>query len=292
MALNFPNSPVAGQVYVNHESGFTYEWDGVVWNSITTASTSRIKIVDDISSSFNGALTSFPITSNSAAVTPKNRQSIIVNLGGVIQDPTDDYSISGSTLEFAVPPISGLSFSAIILGSAYDNIITTNTYSEVAGISTTSQYASVTGISTTSQYASVAGISTTSQYASVSGISTYASTAGVSTTSGYASTSGISTTSQYASVAGISTVSENLTGTPNIVVGSVTANTVSALSFSGTVPSSSLSGPLPAIDGSQLTGVATNTSFLVSGRSSNTTILLSSGSFSIEGRSGDVTINA
>ena len=280
MALNFPNSPVAGQVYVNHESGFTYEWDGVVWNSITTASTSRIKIVDDISSSFNGALTSFPITSNSAAVTPKNRQSIIVNLGGVIQDPTDDYSISGSTLEFAVPPISGLSFSAIILGSAYDNIITTNTYSEVAGISTTSQYASV------------AGISTTSQYASVSGISTYASTAGVSTTSGYASTSGISTTSQYASVAGISTVSENLTGTPNIVVGSVTANTVSALSFSGTVPSSSLSGPLPAIDGSQLTGIAANTSFLVSGRSSNTTILLSSGSFSIEGRSGDVTINA
>ena len=280
MALNFPNSPVAGQVYVNHESGFAYEWDGVVWNSITTASTSRIKIVDDISSSFNGALTSFPITSNSAAVTPKNRQSIIVNLGGVIQDPTDDYSISGSTLEFTVPPISGLSFSAIILGSAYDNIITTNAYSEVAGISTTSQYASVAGISTTSQYASIAGIST------------YASTAGVSTTSGYASTSGISTTSQYASVAGISTVSENLTGTPNIVVGSVTANTVSALSFSGTVPSSSLSGPLPAIDGSQLTGVATNTSFLVTGRSSNTTILLSSGSFSIEGRSGDVTINA
>ena len=44
---------------------------------------------------------------------------------------------------------------------------------------------------------------------------------------------------------GISTVSENLTGTPNIVVGSVTANTVSALSFGGTVPSSSLSGPLP-----------------------------------------------
>ena len=278
MALNFPDSPVAGQVYVNHETGFTYEWDGVVWNSITTASTSRIKIVDDISPSFNGALTSFPITSNSAAVTPKNKQSIIVNLGGVIQDPTDDYSISGSTLEFTVPPISGLSFSAIILGSAYDTI--TNAYSEVAGISTTSQYASV------------AGISTTSQYASVSGISTYASTAGVSTTSGYASTSGISTTSQYASVAGISTVSENLTGTPNIVVGSVTANTVSALSFSGTVPSSSLSGPLPAIDGSQLTGVATNTSFLVTGRSSNTTILLSSGSFSIEGRSGDVTINA
>ncbi len=283
MALNFPDSPVAGQVYVNHESGFAYEWDGVVWNSITQASTSRIKIVDDISSSFNGILTSFPITSNSAIVTPKNNQSIIVNLGGVIQDPTDDYSISGNTLEFAVAPIDGLSFSAIILGSAYDTIITTSAtsaYSEVAGISTTSQYASVAGISTTSQYASVAGISTTSQYASVSGIST------------------TSTTSGYASVAGISTVSENLTGTPDIVVGAVTAGSVNssgivtALSFSGTVPSSSLSGPLPAIDGSQLTGVASNTSFLVSGRSSNTTILLSSGSFSIGGRAGDITINA
>ena len=280
MALNFPDSPVAGQVYVNHESGFTYEWDGVVWNSITTASTSRIKIVDDVSSTFNGILTSFPITSNSAVVTPKNNQSIIVNLGGVIQDPTDDYSISGSTLEFAVAPIDGLSFSAIVLGSAYDTIITTSAtsaYSEVAGVSTTSGYASVAGISTTSQYASVSGISTTSQYAS---------------------TSGISTTSEYASKSGISTVSENLTGTPDIVVGAVTAGsvnssgTVTASSFSGTVPSSSLSGPLPAIDGSQLTGVATNTSFLVSGRSSNTTILLSSGSFSIEGRSGDITINA
>ena len=201
-------------------------------------------------------------TSNSAVVTPKNNQSIIVNLGGVIQDPTDDYSISGSTLEFTIAPISGLSFSAIILGSAYDNIITTSEYSEVAGISTTSQYASVAGISTTSQYASVAGIAT------------------------------------YASNSGISTVSENLTGTPDIVVGAVTAGSVNssgivtASSFSGTVPSSSLSGSLPAIDGSQLTGITVNTSFLVSGRSSNTTILLSSGSFSIEGRAGDIIINA
>ena len=45
-----------------------------------------------------------------AAVTPKNKQSIIVNLGGVIQDLTDDYSISGSTLEFTVPPISDCHF--------------------------------------------------------------------------------------------------------------------------------------------------------------------------------------
>ena len=45
-------------------------------------------------------------------------------------------------------------------------------------------------------------------------------------------------------------------------------------------------------DGSQLNGVTVNTSFLVSGRASNTTILLSSGSFTIEGRSGNIDINA
>ena len=45
-------------------------------------------------------------------------------------------------------------------------------------------------------------------------------------------------------------------------------------------------------DGSQLDGVTVNTSFLVSGRVSNTTILLSSGSFTVEGRSGNIDINA
>ena len=250
MALNFPSNPTVGQVYSDTDSGFSYEWDGVVWKSFTTASASNIKRIDDISSSFNGILTSFALTSNSSAVTPTNNQSLVVNLGGVIQDPTDDYTITNNNIVFSTAPVSGLSFSAILLGTSYS------------------------------------AVSQTSEYASVAGIATYASTAGIST---YASNAGIST---YASTAGISTVAENLTNSPNIIVGSVTADSVSIgssiqMGNVGVITAKAFHG-----DGSQLDGVTVNTSFLVSGRASNTTILLSSGSFTIEGRSGNIDINA
>ena len=241
MALNFPSNPTVGQVHSDTDSGFSYEWDGVVWKSFTTASASNIKRIDDISSSFNGILTSFALTSNSSPVTPTNNQSLVVNLGGVIQDPTDDYTITNNNIVFSTAPVSGLSFSAILLGSSYSVV------------------------------------SQTSEYASVAGIATYASTAGIST---------------YASTAGISTVAENLTNSPNIIVGSVTANSVSVgsnieIGNAGVITATSFHG-----DGSQLNGIAVNTSFLVSGRVSNTTILLSSGSFTVEGRSGNIDINA
>ena len=250
MALNFPSNPTVGQVYSDTDSGFSYEWDGVVWKSFTTASASNIKRIDDISSSFNGILTSFALTSNSSPVTPTNNQSLVVNLGGVIQDPTDDYTITNNNIVFSTAPVSGLSFSAILLGTSYSVV------------------------------------SQTSEYASVAGIATYASTAGIAT---YASNAGIST---YASTAGISTVAENLTNSPNIIVGSVTANSVSIgssiqMGNVGVITAKAFHG-----DGSQLDGVTVNTSFLVSGRVSNTTILLSSGSFTIEGRSGNIDINA
>ena len=250
MALNFPSNPTVGQVYSDTDSGFSYEWDGVVWKSFTTASASNIKRIDDISSSFNGILTSFALTSNSSPVTPTNNQSLVVNLGGVIQDPTDDYTITNNNIVFSTAPVSGLSFSAILLGTSYS------------------------ALSQTSEYASVAGIAT---YASNAGIATYASNAGIST---------------YASTAGISTVAENLTNSPNIIVGSVTADSVSIgssiqMGNVGVITAKAFHG-----DGSQLDGVTVNTSFLVSGRVSNTTILLSSGSFTIEGRSGNIDINA
>ena len=241
MALNFPSNPTVGQVYSDTDSGFSYEWDGVVWKSFTTASASNIKRIDDISSSFNGILTSFALTSNSSPVTPTNNQSLVVNLGGVIQDPTDDYTITNNNIVFSTAPVSGLSFSAILLGTSYS------------------------------------AVSQTSEYASVAGIATYASNAGIAT---------------YASTAGISTVAENLTNSPNIIVGSVTADSVSVgsnieIGNAGVITATSFHG-----DGSQLNGIAVNTSFLVSGRVSNTTILLSSGSFTVEGRSGNIDINA
>jgi hypothetical protein len=118
MALNFPSSPTIGQVYSDLISGFSYEWDGTVWRSFSPSSTSQIKVLDDISGSFDGIETTFALTSNASPITPASSQSLIINLGGVIQDPTDDYSVSGANLIFSTPPVNGLSFSGISLGPA------------------------------------------------------------------------------------------------------------------------------------------------------------------------------
>jgi len=118
MALNFPSSPTIGQVYTDSTSGFSYEWDGTVWKSFSPASSNQIKTLDDISSSFDGIQDTFALTSSGSAITPASAQSLIINLGGVIQDPTSDYSVSGSNIVFSTPPTNGLSFSGISLGPA------------------------------------------------------------------------------------------------------------------------------------------------------------------------------
>jgi hypothetical protein len=82
------------------------------------SSLGQIKSVDDISSSFNGSTQSFPLTFNSVAVTPANEQQILVVLGGVLQNPLTDYSISGSNIIFTTAPSSGLTFSGILFGPA------------------------------------------------------------------------------------------------------------------------------------------------------------------------------
>lgn len=152
MALNFPNSPTLGQVYIDADSGFSYEWDGYVWKSYSESSSGQIKILDDISSSFNGIGQTFALTSNGSALIPPSSASLIINLGGVVQDPSDDYSVSGSNIIFSTAPLNGLSFSGISLGGAIPvNTIpdgtTTSGSLNVNGL-LTSQNLNVTGITT------------------------------------------------------------------------------------------------------------------------------------------------
>ena len=116
MALNFPDSPTLNQVYTDSVSGFSYQWNGTVWISFTPSTSSQILIIDDISGSFNGVTQTFALTSNGNALTPATVQSLIINLGGVIQDPSSDYSISGSNITFSTPPTNGLTFSGVSLG--------------------------------------------------------------------------------------------------------------------------------------------------------------------------------
>lgn len=112
MALNFPSNPTIGDVYTDGTSGFSYEWDGTVWISYTAA-TNRIAIIDDISSGFNNVTDTFNLTTSSAAFLPSNEQQLRIVLGGIVQNPTFDYTVSGSTITFTTPPQSGLSFGGV-----------------------------------------------------------------------------------------------------------------------------------------------------------------------------------
>jgi len=118
VALNFPNNPGIGSIFTDTTAGFSYEWNGTVWKSFTPASSSNIKILDDISSSFTGVVTSFSLSTGGISVTPLNAQQLIITLGGVIQKPGTDYTVSSSTILFTSAPEAALSFSGISLGPA------------------------------------------------------------------------------------------------------------------------------------------------------------------------------
>jgi len=118
MALNFPDSPTLNQVYTDTTSGFSYQWDGVVWQSYAPASSSQIKIIDDISGSFNGSTQTFALAVSGAPIFPANAQQLRVVLGGVVQEPVTDYTVSGSDITFTTPPSGGLDCSIISLGPA------------------------------------------------------------------------------------------------------------------------------------------------------------------------------
>ena len=143
MALNFPSSPTIGQVYTDATSGFSYEWNGTVWRSYSPSSSSQIKVIDDISGSFNGVTQSFPLTTSGFALSPSSGTSLRISLGGVIQDPSSDYSVSGTNIVFTTAPESGLSFSGISLGPAVPvdyanngNVYTRNTFIATASQTT------------------------------------------------------------------------------------------------------------------------------------------------------------
>ena len=85
----------------------------------------RNREVDDISSSFNGSTTAFTLQVGGANISPGSANSLLLNLGGVMQNPNTDYTVSASTLTFTTAPASGLSFWALALGQGIDEDIST-----------------------------------------------------------------------------------------------------------------------------------------------------------------------
>ena len=118
MTLNFPDSPSTGDKYTDSTSGFQYEWNGTVWISTDPARAANIKELDDISGSFNGSTTTFNLTVSSAGVSPVTAQQLLISVGGVMQNPSDDFTVSGTTITFTTAPSAGLTFFGVFLGQA------------------------------------------------------------------------------------------------------------------------------------------------------------------------------
>ena len=118
MTLNFPDSPSTGDTYTDSTSGFSYEWNGTVWISTDPARAANIKELDDISGSFNGSTTTFNLTVSSAGVSPVTAQQLLISVGGVMQNPSDDFTVSGTTITFTTAPSAGLTFFGVFLGQA------------------------------------------------------------------------------------------------------------------------------------------------------------------------------
>ena len=287
MALNFPNSPTVGQVYTDTTSGFSYEWDGTVWKSYSPASASNIKILDDISGSFNGSTQTFALASNGVSLIPANAQSLIITLGGVTQEPGVDYTVSTTNITFTTAPEAALTFSGISLGPAvpitYANdgvIYIRNTYT---GAGTTGPFSFPEGyvVGYLDVYRNGVRLSSGTDFVGTSGTNffltdaaavsdeieaigyTITSIINASTSFDNINVTGITTTGRLqvttnANITGIVTASggfvgnvtgtaTGLSGTPNITVGSVTSGNINS---SGIVTATSFSG-----SGANLTGL-------------------------------------
>jgi hypothetical protein len=102
-------------------SGYVLTSNGTeaVWQTFapTSSGTSTQKL-DDISGAFNGAQTVFYTRVATANITPLNVENLLISLAGIIQEPNVSFTLSGSTLTFAVAPPAGADFFGVALGQA------------------------------------------------------------------------------------------------------------------------------------------------------------------------------
>ena len=86
--------------------------------------TGAFRQLDDISSGFDGSDTTHTMQVNSTNVSVGDVNQILLSLGGVIQKPGTDFTVSGSTLPFTTAPAANTSCFAILLGSDNGGTVT------------------------------------------------------------------------------------------------------------------------------------------------------------------------
>lgn len=99
----------------------------------------------NLASSFNGVTTTFTLSvppgTSQYYVTPTSTYQLLISVGGIIQQPDVDYTISTNTITFTTAPAAGLSFFGILMGDALnigtpsDGTVTAAKLSPAGGLS-------------------------------------------------------------------------------------------------------------------------------------------------------------
>lgn len=277
MALNFPDSPTLNQVYTDTVSGFSYQWDGVVWQSYTPSASKNINTVDAIEGSFNGSTQTFALAVAGTALYPANAQQLIVVLGGIVQEPGVDYTISGSNITFSDPPAAGLSLSIVSLGPAVpvnavlDGTITPVKLSTGGPTWNTSGGLNVTGIATVNSLS----IGSTQVISSARQLQNITSLDATTTATIESAVSAAPNDFSSLYVSGISTLGYSSgVGTVRIGSGSTTLTVEGNARVTGVVTASSaIVGSAVTINSSgvNVSGIVTATEFDISGSANSLT---------------------
>lgn len=77
-------------------------------------------IIDDISGQFNGFRDTFTLYVDGDEYFPINEQQLLISINNVLLEPVVDYQISGSSIVFVTPPLSGNDFSGVALVTTAD----------------------------------------------------------------------------------------------------------------------------------------------------------------------------
>ena len=89
--------------------------------------------LDDISSQFNDSKTVFDLKIGNEAFFPGNPYTLLVSLGGVIQEPLTSFTIADDQITFATAPTSGANFFCVVLSTTNITPLKTLTIGARAG---------------------------------------------------------------------------------------------------------------------------------------------------------------
>ena len=89
--------------------------------------------LDDISSQFNNSTTPFNLKTGGEAFFPGNPYSLLVSVGGVIQEAISAYQIVEDQITFASAPTSGSNFFCVVLATTNVNPLTSLTIGRRTG---------------------------------------------------------------------------------------------------------------------------------------------------------------